>query len=140
MNTKVSVVIIIVAFLIGVGVGVIISGNNENTNTVSIPEFEKFIGTWTGVEVVQIGNSNVTFDSTWIFYGNHSVHIDVYAHNETSSDNRSMWRIFEIFEGKLKITLRDIPPVFYQYEFSKDGKQLTLINPKGTPLVLTKIE
>jgi len=138
MNTKLSVIMIIVSFLIGVGVGVVISGNNGNTNTVSIPEFEKFIGTWKVIEYEE--SRNITYEGTWIFYKNHSLYLHVDAYNETSGSNLTIWRTFEVFEGELKLTSKNAPPIFYQYEFSDDGKRLTLIDNTGKPHVLTKEE
>lgn len=129
---------IIISFLLGFGIGFIIVGSNENTNITNVPEFKKFIGTWTAIE--QHNNSDIIAEYTWIFYENHSAYLHLYAHNETSSDNITNWFVFEIFEGELKLTNKNIKPTFYQYKFSKDGKQLTLINPRGMSLILTKVE
>lgn len=138
MDNKTAYVVIIISFLLGTTVGFIIAGSNENIDITNTPEFKKFIGTWTAVE--QHNESDKIAEYTWIFYKNHSVYLHIHTYNETDSFNLTRWYIFEIFEGELKLTRENVKPYFYQYEFSDDRKQLTLINRNGMPLVLTKVE
>lgn len=118
MWQKYMVLITIIIFIVGM-IGCI-----ENNS-------KKIVGAWEGVSITENDSNEVIFT----FYEDNTA-------MQEGQESHVHWFYYELDDKCLYLTLQefpDVPPICYNYEFSNNYHNLTLINESYDTLKLTKI-